>query len=213
VHREAKRLGDELDLAGAEIEPGLHVGAWDDEGRGKPSRNRAVHIACDKSQHLRVTLEDLAQRASIGDGQADLIPRFDLGREGRVGRGPPPGPVGITAYWARAWHGGWQSPTPIASRARRPTAGLVTDVPDGPHLRAGDVKSFTFGFADQDPGMTAEQIATFERVLDEVGARYRAVVYEGARDGYTMADQPAFDEAARERHFHELRALLERTVG
>jgi hypothetical protein len=28
-----------------------------------------------------------------------------------------------------------------------------------------------------------------------------------------MADGPAYDEAARERHFRELRALLERPLG
>ena len=37
-------------------------------------------------------------------------------------------------------------------------------------------------------------------------------VYDGARHGYTMADQPVFDEAARERHYAELGALLERTL-
>jgi carboxymethylenebutenolidase len=42
--------------------------------------------------------------------------------------------------------------------------------------------------------------------------RYRAEVYQGARHGYTMADTAAYDEAARERHFRELRALLQRTL-
>jgi carboxymethylenebutenolidase len=38
-------------------------------------------------------------------------------------------------------------------------------------------------------------------------------VYEGAQHGYTMADTAAYDEGARERHFHELRALLERSIA
>ena len=41
------------------------------------------------------------------------------------------------------------------------------------------------------------------------GVRYRSDVYEGAAHGYTMADTPAYDEAACERHFGELFALLE----
>jgi carboxymethylenebutenolidase len=69
-----------------------------------------------------------------------------------------------------------------------------------------------FGFADNDPGMTAEQITTFDRALREAGARYRAEVYEGARHGYTMSDLAVYDESASERHFRELRALLERTL-
>jgi carboxymethylenebutenolidase len=69
-----------------------------------------------------------------------------------------------------------------------------------------------FAFADQDPVMNAEQIATLERALQEADARYRAEVYEGAQHGYTMADTATYDEEARERHFRELRALLERTI-
>jgi carboxymethylenebutenolidase len=51
-----------------------------------------------------------------------------------------------------------------------------------------------------------------ERTLGEAGVRYRAEVYEGAQHGYAMADHVAYDEAARERHFGELRALLKRTL-
>jgi carboxymethylenebutenolidase len=61
--------------------------------------------------------------------------------------------------------------------------------------------------------MTAQHISTLERTLDEAGARYRAEIYEGAQHGYTMADTPAYHEEARERHFRELRALLERTYA
>ena len=70
-----------------------------------------------------------------------------------------------------------------------------------------------FGFADQDQSMNAEQIAALERALDEAGATYVSEVYGGAGHGYTMADTPVYDEAASERHFRELRSLLERTVG
>jgi carboxymethylenebutenolidase len=91
---------------------------------------------------------------------------------------------------------------------------LVTDAPDSPNRSAAKLTAELYlGFADQDPSMTAEQIATLERTLREAGLRYRAEVYAGARHGYTMADHVAYDEAARERHFRELRALLQRTLG
>jgi carboxymethylenebutenolidase len=128
-----------------------------------------------------------------------------------------PGPVGITGYCMGgrvAWWIAVSHPDRVGALAAFHTAGLATDGPDSPHRRAGDVKAdLYFGFADDDPGMTDEQIATFERALDEAGARYRAEVYEGARHGYTMADQAVYDEAASERHFRELRTLLERTLG
>jgi len=60
--------------------------------------------------------------------------------------------------------------------------------------------------------MSAEQIATFEQALGDAGARYRIEVYEGAKHGCTMVDAPVYDEAAADRHFRELRALLERAL-
>jgi carboxymethylenebutenolidase len=128
-----------------------------------------------------------------------------------------PGPVGITGYCMGGRVGWWIAvahPGRVAALAGFHTAGLVTEAPDSPHRRAGDVNAeLYFGFADDDPGMTDEQIATFERALDDAGVRYRAEVYEGARHGYAMADLAVYDEGAAERHFRELRALLERTLG
>jgi carboxymethylenebutenolidase len=128
-----------------------------------------------------------------------------------------PGPAAITGYCMGARVGWWIAaahPDRVAALAGFHAGGLATDGPESPHSVAGKVKAeMYFGFADQDPSMTSEQIATFERALDEAGARYRAEVYAGARHGYSMADGPAFDQAARERHFRELRSLLKRTLG
>jgi len=52
-----------------------------------------------------------------------------------------------------------------------------------------------------------------EQALEEAGVRYRSELYEGAAHGYTMSDTAAYDEAAAERHFTELFALLDRTIG
>jgi carboxymethylenebutenolidase len=134
-----------------------------------------------------------------------------------LGEVASPGPVAITGYCMGArvgWRIAAAHPERIAALASFHAGGLVTDAADSPHRSAAHVKAeLYFGFADQDPSMTAEQIATLERTLQEAGARYRSEVYEGARHGYTMADGPVYDEAARERHFRELRALLERTLG
>jgi carboxymethylenebutenolidase len=128
-----------------------------------------------------------------------------------------PGPVALTGYCMGA-RLGWQiaagHPGRVAALAGFHAGGLVTDAPDSPHHSAAEVTAeMYFGFADEDPSMTAEQIATLEQTLEAVGARYRSEVYEGARHGYTMADTAAYDEAARERHFRELSALLQRTIG
>ena len=128
-----------------------------------------------------------------------------------------PSPVAITGYCMGgrvAWRIAAANTDNVAALAAFHTSGLVTDAPDSPHRSAADLKAEVYlGFADQDPGMTAEQIATLEQALQQAGVRYRAEVYAGAQHGYTMADQPAFDLAARERHFRELHALLERNLN
>ena len=113
---------------------------------------------------------------------------------------------------------GWRiataHPGRVAALACFHTGGLVTDAPDSPHRSAPELpdRELYFGFADQDKSMTAEQIGELERVLDAAGATYTSEVYPGAAHGYTMADTAAYDEAASERHFGALLALLERRL-
>jgi carboxymethylenebutenolidase len=164
---------------------------------------RASHF-----QTVRPLMGELTPDRVAADGAAYLD---------RLGRYAASGPVAITGYCMGGrlgWRIATSQPDRVAALAAFHPGGLVTDAPDSPHRSAKEMRSELYlGFADQDPSMSAEQIATLEHSLDEAGARYRAEVYEGAKHGYTMADTPAFDEAARERHFHELTGLLERTLG
>ena len=159
-------------------------------------------------QSVRPVIEQLTPERIAGDGAAYLD--YLAGVAG-------PGPVAITGYCMGA-RVGWRIAAAhrdrVAALAGFHAGGLVTDDPDSPHRSAGDLQAeLYFGFADQDPSMSSEQIATLERTLDAAGARYRSEIYAGAQHGYTMADTAAYNEAARERHFRELRALLERTLG
>ncbi|HEX5619476.1 MAG TPA: dienelactone hydrolase family protein [Solirubrobacteraceae bacterium] len=127
------------------------------------------------------------------------------------------GPVAVTGYCmgGRAgWHLAAAYPDRVAALGGFHVGGLVTDAPDSPHTRAGDIAAeIYFGHADNDRNMNADQIATLDRALDDAGVRHRTEVYEGAAHGYTMADTPAYDEAAAERHYDALFALLDRTVA
>ena len=159
-------------------------------------------------QSVRPVMDELVPQRLASDGGAYLDRLADLARPGQVAI------IGYCMGGRLAWRIAAAHPDRVAAFAAFHPGGLVTDAPDSPHRSAGRLKAeLYFGFADQDPSMTADQIATLERTLDDVGARYRAEVYAGARHGYTMADTPAFNEGARERHFGELHALLERTLG
>lgn len=158
---------------------------------------------------LRPMLDQLTPERIESDGAAYL----DYLAEAAGAGG---GPVAITGYCMGArvgWRIATAMPDRVAALAGFHGGGLATEEPDSPHQTAGQISAeLYFAFADNDPSMTAEQIATFERTLKEAGARYRSEVYPGAQHGYTMADTAAYDEPSAERHFRELGALLERAL-
>ena len=126
------------------------------------------------------------------------------------------GPVAITGYCMGARLGlrmAAAHPERVAALAGFHGGGLATDDPESPHRSAGALRAEVyFGHADQDRSNTSEQIATLDAALDRAGVAHRSEVYAGARHGYTMADTPAYDEEASERHFAALFDLLERTL-
>jgi carboxymethylenebutenolidase len=158
-------------------------------------------------QQIRPLAEQLTPEALDHDGGAYLDYLEQLA----------PGPVAITGYCMGARVGlriAEAHPGRIAALGGFHGGGLVTDQPDSPHLGVGALKAeLYFGHADQDQSNTPEQIAALDRALDEAGVRHRSEVYEGASHGYTMSDSAAYNEAAAERHFSELFALLDRTLA
>lgn len=126
------------------------------------------------------------------------------------------GPIGVTGYCMGARlavrTAGW-FPERVAAVGGFHGGGLVTDAADSPHLViAGTRAEYVFGHADQDPGMTPENVDALEDTLVAAGRPHVNEIYPGARHGYTMADTSVYDEAGTERHFTELRALLERAL-
>jgi carboxymethylenebutenolidase len=105
-------------------------------------------------------------------------------------------------------------PDRVAALGGFHTGRMVTGDEQSAHLLAPRVRGEVYwGHADQDQSMTAENIATLDQAMDEAGVRYTTEVYEGAQHGYTMSDMGAYDEAATERHFTALFALLGRAIS
>jgi carboxymethylenebutenolidase len=127
-----------------------------------------------------------------------------------------PGRVALSGYCMGArigWRIATAYPDRVAALGGFHAGGLVTDAPDSPHRSADQLRAeLYFGHADNDPSNSPEQIKALQDALDAAGISYRSEVYAGAAHGYTMADTAAFDEAARERHFSALYALLTRAL-
>ncbi|HTE64363.1 MAG TPA: dienelactone hydrolase family protein [Solirubrobacteraceae bacterium] len=170
------------------------------DGLGDPEQRAAVFA------RVMPLISELTPERIVRDGGAYLDRLQEIGR----------GPVAITGY-CMGGRIGWRIaaayPERVAALGGFHVGGLVTDDDDSPYRSAGSLAAEVYlGYADNDRSMTAVQIAEVERALDAAGVRYRSEVYRGAAHGYTMADTPAYDETAAERHYAELFALLDRTV-
>jgi carboxymethylenebutenolidase len=171
------------------------------DGLGDPDQTSAVF------ERVRPLIRELTPEQIVSDGGAYLDRLEQVG----------PGLVAITGYCMGgrvAWRIAAAHPERVAALGGFHVGGLVTDADDSPHRSAGSLAAEVYlGFADNDRSMGPEQIAELERALHAAGVRYRSEVYRGAAHGYTMADTPAYDEAAAERSSAELFALLDRSLG
>jgi carboxymethylenebutenolidase len=171
------------------------------DGLGDPEQRGRIF------ERVMPLVRELTPERIVRDGRAYLDRLEPLGR----------GPIAITGY-CMGGRVGWRIaaayPERVAALGGFHVGGLVTDGDDSPHRSAGTIAAEVYlGYADNDRSMTSDQIAEVERALDAAGVRYRSEVYRGAAHGYTMADTPAYDKAAAERHYTELFALLERTLA
>ena len=126
------------------------------------------------------------------------------------------GPVGVTGYCFGGW-AGWVIaagyPDRVAAVGGFHAGRMVTEDEHSAHLLAPHVRAEVYwGHADQDQSMTAENIATLDQAMDDAGVRHTTELYHGAQHGYTMSDMGAYNEAATERHFNALFALLQRAI-
>ncbi len=126
------------------------------------------------------------------------------------------GKLGIVGYCMSGGFAMWAAaalPDRIAAVASFHGGDLASDKPDSPHRFAGKIAAeLYFGHADNDAMIPPEMIARLESALADAGARFTSELYAGARHGYAIADGPAYDEAAAERHWTALTGLLERNL-
>lgn len=126
------------------------------------------------------------------------------------------GPVATVGYCmggALALRTASEFPDRVAAVGSFHAGRLATDAPDSPHLGFGAMRAEVYlAHADNDGSMPPEQQAAVERALSDGGVAHQAELYVGAAHGFTMADTAAYDDAATERHWENLLALLDRTL-
>ncbi len=147
----------------------------------------------------------LTPAAIVGDGGAHLEALGELTdrRAGITG--------GCFGDWL-GWVIAAAYPDRIAALAGFHTGPMVTDEPDSPHLLAPRIRAEVYrGHADKDQSMTAGASQHWTRRWTTRSAPHDRP-HEAAQHGYTMSDTGAYNQAATERHFAALFALLERAL-
>jgi carboxymethylenebutenolidase len=82
-----------------------------------------------------------------------------------------------------------------------------------PHLGLPKVKArLYFGHAVEDNSMNAEAITELVKALKAWGGRYESEMYEGARHGWTVPDNPAYNQPQAERAWAKLTALFKESL-
>ncbi|HMG02107.1 MAG TPA: dienelactone hydrolase family protein [Edaphobacter sp.] len=85
--------------------------------------------------------------------------------------------------------------------------------PESPHLVLPRVKArLYFGHATDDKSMEAQAIENFNKTLKEWGGKFESEVYEGARHGWTVPDNPAYNQPQAERAYAKLTDLFRETL-
>jgi len=104
-------------------------------------------------------------------------------------------------------------PERIAAAASFHGASLATDADDSPHKLANRIKARVLvAAADKDIHFPAEQATLLASAFTDAGVDHRLEIWEGVAHGWTMKDFAIYNEAAAERHFHELVALFKQTL-
>lgn len=128
-----------------------------------------------------------------------------------------PGPVGVVGYCfcgALSLRTAATRPQQVAAAASFHGGVLYKrDDPSSPHLLLPLVTArLYFGHATEDKSMPAEAIERFNQSLADWGGAYESETYAGARHGWTVPDNPVFNQPQADRAFQKLTELFAATL-
>ncbi|MDE1175241.1 MAG: dienelactone hydrolase family protein [Edaphobacter sp.] len=120
------------------------------------------------------------------------------------------GIVGLCMGGMIAFHAAAARPDKISAAASFHGGGLYkADNPASPHLGLHKIKArLYFGHAFEDKSMNADAITELVKALKDWGGHFESEIYEGARHGWTVPDNPSYNQPQAERAYQKLIALF-----
>ncbi len=105
-------------------------------------------------------------------------------------------------------------PEKVAAVASIHGAWLVSDKDDSPHREIDKIKGeIYFGWADDDPTATKEELAIMDKALADQGINYRIEFMEGALHGFAPPGGERYHRGASEKHWERVHDLFRRNLG
>lgn len=104
-------------------------------------------------------------------------------------------------------------PASVGAVASVHGAWLVTDKPSSPHLNLDRITAEVyFGWADNDPTATPEELEIMKRALNEAGVNYTLDFFEDAVHGYAPAGE-RYHRGASEKHWEHVHRMFRQHLG
>jgi carboxymethylenebutenolidase len=164
------------------------------------------------SESFMKTVNELRQALPPERQDRDVAAYVDFPAKHPSTKGTRFGVVGYCFAGAMTMRMAAARPDQIAAVVSFHGGGLYTDAPTSPHLLLPRIKArLYFGHATDDRSMPKDAIEKFDRALETWRGRYESEVYS-AHHGWTVRDNPSYDEPQAERAFKKLTQLFAETL-
>ncbi len=105
-------------------------------------------------------------------------------------------------------------PDKVAAVASVHGAWLVSNQDDSCHKQLGNIKGEVyFGWANNDPTATLEEMKTMDKALTDAGINYRIDFMEDALHGFAPPGGERYNREAAEKHWERVHALFRRNLS
>ncbi|MDE0054563.1 MAG: dienelactone hydrolase family protein [Gammaproteobacteria bacterium] len=165
----------------------------------------------DPDEDRRSLMQSVTRHGIIPDAEAllDFAAKNDKadsdGKIGAVGfcmSGP------LVMSLAQTW------PDKVAAIASVHGAWVVTHEDDSPHRQIDQIKAEVyFGWADEDPTATVDEMKIMDRAMSDAGINYRIDFMKGAMHGFAPPGGDRYNREAAEKHWERVHAMFRRNLG
>jgi carboxymethylenebutenolidase len=105
-------------------------------------------------------------------------------------------------------------PDKVAAVASVHGAWLVSDKEDSPHKQLDNIKAEVyFGWANNDPTATVEEMGIMDKALTDAGVNYRIDFMDDALHGFAPPGGERYNRQAAEKHWERVHALFQRNLS